>query len=72
MSGNHAVATAPNGQFAGVGGIGASGAFTIEDSAVRDNSAEVSGPPVGLDEDLVALAGGIQVSAVLRRRARVL
>ena len=62
VSGNHAVATAPNGQFAGAGGVGSSGAFTIEDSVVRDNSAEVSGPPVGFDEDLVALAGGIQVS----------
>ncbi|MEP6813413.1 MAG: hypothetical protein ABI990_10525 [Actinomycetota bacterium] len=62
VSGNRAVATLPNGQFAGVGGVGASGALTIEDSVVSDNSAEVSGPPVGFEEDLVALAGGIQVS----------
>jgi hypothetical protein len=62
VSGNHAVATLPNGQFAGVGGVAASGALTIEDTVVRDNSAELSGPPAGFDEDLVALAGGIQVS----------
>jgi hypothetical protein len=62
VSDNHAFATRPNGQFAGAGGIFASGAVTIEDSVVSDNSAEVSGPPAGFGEDLVALGGGIQVS----------
>ena len=62
VSGNRAVATLPNGQFAGMGGVGASGTLTIEDSVISDNSAEVSGPPAGFDEDLVALAGGVAVS----------
>lgn len=62
VSGNRATATLPNGQFAGAGGIGASGALTIDGSVVNDNIAEVSGPPTGFDEDLVALAGGIEVS----------
>jgi len=61
VSGNRAVATLPNGQDAAVGGISASGALTIEDSVVGDNSADASGPPAGWDEDLVALAGGIEV-----------
>ena len=60
VSGNRSVASPPNGQFAGTGGIGSGGALTIEDSVVSDNSAELSGSPPGSEEQ-VALAGGIQV-----------
>jgi hypothetical protein len=61
VSGNRAVATEPNGQFAGTGGIGSAGELTIEDSVVSDNSAEVSGSLPESSEQ-VALAGGIQIS----------
>jgi hypothetical protein len=61
VSGNRAVATLPNGQSAAVGGVSSGGGLTIEDSVVSDNAAEVSGPPAGFDEDLVALAGGLEV-----------
>jgi hypothetical protein len=61
VSGNGALATLPNGQFAGAGGISSIGALTVEDSVVSDNTAEVSGPPSGAEEDQVALAGGIQL-----------
>src|SRR5262245_44420404 len=62
VSGNRAIATAPNGQFAGIGGVDSEGTLTIEDSVVSGNSAEVSGPPAGFGEDLVAIAGGVHVA----------
>ncbi len=60
VSGNRAVATPPNGQFVGTGGVGSAGALTIEDSVISDNSAELTGAPAGFDEP-VALAGGIRI-----------
>ena len=60
VSGNHAVASAPNGLFAGSGGLSSAGALTIEDSVISHNSAELSGVPTGSEEQ-VALAGGLQV-----------
>ncbi len=60
VSGNRAVASPPNGRDAAAGGIGSQGALTIEESVVRDNSAELSGSFGGADEQ-VALAGGILV-----------
>ena len=60
VSGNHAVASAPNGLFAGSGGLSSAGALTIQDSVISHNSAELSGVPTGSEEQ-VALAGGLQV-----------
>lgn len=42
VSGNHAAATAPNGQFVDTGGINSLGVLSIDDSMVSDNSAEVT------------------------------
>ncbi len=60
LSGNRARVSQPNGQNASAGGISSSGALTIEDSAVSDNSAELTGSSPG-DDAQEALAGGILV-----------
>jgi hypothetical protein len=61
VSGNRAAGTPPNVQDAATGGIGSSGALTIEDSVISDNGAELSGSFSGAPERF-ALAGGILVS----------
>jgi hypothetical protein len=61
ISGNHAIATAPNGQVASTGGIGSDGALSIESSAITDNTAELSGN-LGSIVEQTALAGGLHVS----------
>ncbi len=61
VSGNHAVATAPNGQFVDTGGINSTGVMTVEDSIVSDNTAEVTAA-LSADQNWAnAGSGGIHV-----------
>ena len=61
VSGNHAIATAPNGQNADTGGINSLGVLTIDDSLVSDNTAEVTAA-LSADQDWVdAETGGIHI-----------
>lgn len=58
VSGNRSSVALPNGQAASAGGIGSSGAMTIEDTVVGDNEAVLNGVPP--DEEVQeALAGGV-------------
>lgn len=70
VTGNRAAAVAPNGRLAVAGGISDSGALTIEDSVVSDNSVELES---ALPGEVNAWTGGIEVtgdgSATITRTA---
>src|SRR4029453_8704997 len=62
--GNRTAVSAPNGRFAGGGGINDEGTLTIEDSVVSDNSCDASTavPNTFPDEMQAAVGGGIRIT----------
>ena len=61
VTGNHAIATGPNGQFANTGGIDSGGSLTIDDSVVSDNTAESTSAFSADVSETEATYGGIHV-----------
>jgi hypothetical protein len=63
VTGNRAIASAPNGRFADVGGVFAnSGTLTVDGSLISDNSASIStSMPSDIPGGIGAHAGGIEI-----------
>jgi hypothetical protein len=61
VTGNHAIAGFPNGQFALAGGIYSGGSLTIDDSVLSDNTAESTSAYPADVTDTEAAGGGIYV-----------